>query len=85
MPEPAEGTAALGTFIYGAYDGKLIFLEPMVSHSYLSSKPQQCMPVRAPKTYATAGYYPSSYCVRHDAASATYRVSLEGLVHRKAG
>lgn len=85
-PELADSTLGFSrTFIYGAYDGKLIFLEPMVSHSYLSSKPQQCTPVRAPKAYATAGYYPSSYCVRHDAASATYRVSLEGLVHRKAG
>jgi hypothetical protein len=72
------------TFIYGAYDGKLIFLEPMVSHRFLSSRPQRCTPVRAPKAYATAGYYPTSYCVRYDAASATYRVTLEGLVYRQA-
>lgn len=73
------------TFIYGAYDGKLIFLEPMVSHAFLSSRPQQCTPVRAPKAYAVAGYYPTSYCVRYDAASASYRVTLEGLVYRNAG
>ena len=72
------------TFIYGAYDGKLVFLEPMVSHAFLSSRPQQCTPVRAPKAYAVAGYYPTNYCVRHDAASATYRVTLEGLVYRQA-
>jgi hypothetical protein len=72
------------TFIYGAYDGKLIFLEPMVSHSYLSSRPQECTPVRSPKAYAVAGYYPTSYCVRYDASSATYRVTLEGLVYREA-
>jgi hypothetical protein len=72
------------TFIYGAYDGKLIFLEPMVSHAFLSSRPQRCTPVRAPKAYAIAGYYPTSYCVRYDAASATYRVTLEGLVYRQA-
>jgi hypothetical protein len=73
------------TFIYGAYDGKLIFLEPMVSHAFLSSRPQRCTPVRAPKAYAVAGYYPTSYCVRYDAASASYRVTLEGLVYRNAG
>ncbi len=72
-----------GTFIYGAYDGKLIFLEPMVSHKFLSSKPDRCTPVRTPKTYATAGYYPTTYCVRHDPATKTYRVTLEGLVYRK--
>jgi hypothetical protein len=73
------------TFIYGAYDGKLIFLEPMVSHAFLSKRPQDCRPVRLPKAYAIAGYYPAAYCVRHDAATATYRVTLEGLAYRRAG
>jgi hypothetical protein len=72
------------TFIYGAYDGKLIFLEPMVSLRFLASRPQQCTPIRVPTTYAVAGYYPTSYCVRHDAPSGTYRVTLEGLVYRQA-
>ncbi len=82
LADPALGFSR--TFIYGAYDGKLIFLEPMVSHRYLSSRPRQCTPVRAPKAYAVAGYYPTSYCVRHDARSGTYRVTLEGLVYRQA-
>jgi len=73
------------TFIYGAYDGKLIFLEPMVSHAFLSQRPQDCRPIRLPKAYATAGYYPAAYCVRHDAATGTYRVTLEGLAYRRAG
>lgn len=72
------------TFIYGSYDGKLIFLEPMVSHAFLSTRPTQCRPVRAPRAYATAGHYPSTYCVRHDAKSRTYRVTLEELVYRAA-
>lgn len=84
-PELADPTLGFTrTFIYGTYDGKLIFLEPMVSHAFLSSRPQQCTPLRVPTAYATAGYYPTSYCVRHDAASATYRVTLEGLVYRQA-
>ena len=84
-PELADpGRGFSHTFIYGAYDGKLIFLEPMVSRAFLSRRPQDCRPIRAPKAYAVAGYYPTSYCVRHDAASATYRVTLEGLVQRRA-
>jgi hypothetical protein len=63
----------------------MIFLEPMVSHVFFSSRTPQCRPVRAPRAYATAAHYPTTYCVRHDAASATYRVTLEGLVHRQAG
>lgn len=84
-PELADPTLGFShTFIYGTYDGKLIFLEPMVSHAFLSSRAQQCRPVRPPRAYATTAYYPTTYCVRHDPASATYRVTLEGFVYRQA-
>jgi hypothetical protein len=80
-PELADPTLGFShTFIYGAYDGKLAFLEPMVSHAFLSRRPQECRPIRTPLVYATAAYYPTRYCVRHDPANATYRVTLEGLV-----
>ena len=82
LADPRRGFSR--TFIYGTYDGRLLFLEPMVSHAYLSSRPDECTPIRTPKAVASAGYYPTSYCVRYDAASATYRVTLEGLVHREA-
>ena len=85
-PELADPTLGFSrTFIFGVYDGKLIFLEPMVSHSFLSSRPQQCTPIRGPKAYAVAGYYPTRYCVRYEASTTTYRVALEGLVYRHAG
>ena len=82
LADPSLGFS--GTFIYCTYDASLIFLEPMVSHAFLASRPDRCTPVRSPKSVAVAGYYPTSYCVRYDAASATYRVSLEGLVYRDA-
>lgn len=85
-PELADSTLGFSsTFIYGAYDGKLIFLEPMVSHAFLAKRPQDCRPLRTPRAYATAGYYPTTYCVRYDVPSDTYRVTLEGLVRRQAG
>jgi hypothetical protein len=56
----------------------------MVSHAFLSTRPRDCAPVKAPAAYATAGYYPTRYCVRYDASSATYRITLEGLVFREA-
>jgi len=86
--DPELADASLGfsrTFIYGAYDGRLIFLEPMVSHAYLSSRPQECTPLRTPRAVATAGWYPTRYCVRHDEAEGSHRITLEGLVYRTAG
>lgn len=85
-PELADPTLGFSrTFIHGAYDGKLIFLEPMVSHAYLSSRPDECTPLRTPRAYAVAGYYPTGYCVRYDDETASYRVTLEGLTYRQAG
>ena len=84
-PELADSTLGFSrTFIYGTYDGRLTFLEPMVSHAFLASRPDQCTPVRNPAAFATAGYYPTRYCVRHEAASGRYLVTLEGLVYRQA-
>lgn len=84
-PELADPNLGFSsTFIYGAYDGKLIFLEPMISHDFLSTRPDRCMPLRTPEAYGVAGYYPTEYCVRWDEGTSTYRISLEGLVHRAA-
>ena len=85
-PELADSTLGFSrTFIYGTYDGRMIFLEPMVSHAFLSTRPDRCTPIRRPEAVATAGYYPTGYCVRYDPAKASYLVTLEGLVYRQAG
>lgn len=83
LADPSLGFS--GTFIHGTYDGKMIFLEPMVSHAFLASRPDRCTPVRWARTVAEAGYYPTSYCVRYDATAKEYRVSLEGLTYRADG
>ena len=84
-PELADPTLGFSrTFIYGSYAGRIIFLEPMVSHAFLSSRPDRCTPIRSPASHATAGYYPTSYCVRHDPATGSYLVTLEALVYRQA-
>ena len=85
-PELADPSLGFSrTFIYGSYDGRLIFLEPMVSHAYLSSRPQQCTPLRSPQAVAVSGWYPTQYCVRYDTVEDAHLVTLEGLVYRTAG
>jgi hypothetical protein len=54
----------------------MIFLEPMVSRAYLTSRPDACTPIKTPKAWASTDYYPTQYCVRFNAVSDTYRVSL---------
>jgi hypothetical protein len=80
-PELADPSLGFSkTFIYGVWDGRVIFLEPMVSHAYLTSQPNACAPVKTPAEYAVPGYYPTQHCTRWDAGTRTYRITLEGFV-----
>lgn len=67
------------TFIFGAWDGKLTFAEPMITKAYLESKPDSTFPVPRAKTYDGPGYHPTNYRVRWDGDRREYRVSLGGL------
>lgn len=77
------------TFIYGFWNGQMNFLEPMITTAFLESVktlPGQAaafaipQPQRVPK----AGYYPTRYSIRYDAAAQAYDIALEGLVKRSA-
>ena len=70
------------TFIYGAYDGHITFLEPMITHAYLASKPNVCAPIKQPGGWEIAGAYPTRYCIRYVPARQSYDVSLEDFVSR---
>ncbi len=72
------------SWIYGVYDGKVIFYEAMVAQAYIQSKPNACVPIKAPKGVAAAGYYPTEYCVRHNAATGEHSVSMEKFTRREA-
>jgi hypothetical protein len=78
-----NGQAFGKTFIYGSYDGNLIFAEPMLTKAYLESKPAAvATPVKVPAQFAATGYQATSYTVSYDAATKEYRVALSGLTLR---
>jgi hypothetical protein len=84
-PELAKGGPKFThTFIFGAYDGHIIFLEPMITRAYLASNPDMCAPIKQPSAWEVAGFYPTKYCVRHLERGDRYTVSLEGFVERPA-
>lgn len=70
------------TFIYGFYDGSMVFLEPMVTKAFLETKPNATDPVKLPKAYSRHAYYPTRYSVKYDGAQREYVISLEGLISR---
>ena len=67
------------TFIYGYYDKRLTFIEPMASLAFLKSKPSFSAAVARPASYTKPGAYPSAYSVRYDATHNVYEVTLEEL------
>jgi len=72
------------TWIYGVYDGRVIFYEEMVALSFMMSKPDACFPIQSPDAVALAGYYPTRSCVRYAPGKDEYTVSIEDFVLRKA-
>jgi hypothetical protein len=73
------------TFIYGAFDGELIFWEPMITFDFLRSTSDACFEIRQPAAYRKAGYYPTRYCIRTQTGTKQHTVSLEGFVYARAG
>jgi hypothetical protein len=84
-PELApKGPPFTHTFIFGAYDGKITFLEPMITHAFLAGNPSMCAPIKQPEAWEVAGSYPTKYCIRHLDRVGRLTVSLEGFVEHAA-
>lgn len=86
LQPPPAGKQFTETFIYGSYDGKFIFLEPMITKAYLESlKTTNGMSrnIGTPAQVATAGYYPTTYSIRYDASAKEYRIALDSLTYRQ--
>jgi hypothetical protein len=72
------------TWIYGVYDGRVIFYEEMVTLSFMMSKPDTCFPIQSPDAVALTGYYPTRSCIRYTPGKNEYTVSMEDFVLRTA-
>jgi hypothetical protein len=77
-PSAAEfhGEPFTATFVYGYYNKRQTFLEPMASLTFLKSKPSFSAPVIRPASYTKPGAYPSTYGVRYDNAHNVYEIKL---------
>lgn len=71
------------TFIYGSYNGEVIFYEPMITLEYLLKKQNEQFPIKQPEAFQQEGlYYPTKYSIQYDPAKKVYLILLEGLVRR---
>jgi hypothetical protein len=82
-PELKDSLPFTSTFIYGAYEGELIFWEPMITLDFLQKTRDACIDIRQPRAFLQAGYYPTQYCVRQD-QQGQRTVSLERFRYAEA-
>lgn len=70
------------TYLYGTWDGSVIFWEPMMTKAYIESRPDAVIEIATPARVATPGWYPSAYRVGFDDESKEYRIALVGFTER---
>ena len=84
-PELADPPAEFRqTFIFGSYDGHIIFYEPMIAVSVFTEDLDECHDIARPTAWEVAGPYPTQYCLRYEPSEEAYMVSLESFVRREA-
>lgn len=70
------------TFIYGSYDGKIIFYEPMITLDFLKGTTNFERQIPQPAKFQKTGYYPTIMKVsKHDGVT---DVILDGFVYKQA-
>jgi len=78
-----HGQTFTSTMVYGFYDGKMIFIEPMMTKAFLESRPDETRTLPVPAKYPQPGRYPTSWRVQYDPGAAEYRVELLGFTARQ--
>lgn len=78
-----NGAPFTKTFIYGFHDGRMVFIEPMVTLAHLESKQDLTEAIAVPERYQAPGFYPTAYRVGFDAQTREHLVVLEGLQHAR--
>jgi hypothetical protein len=70
------------TLLYGTWDGRVVFVEPMITREFLMSKPDVTIPIAMPEKYAAAGIYATAYIIRWNKELGEYQVALTSFVRK---
>lgn len=71
------------TFVYGSYDGKVNFLEPMVTLSFLQSGAEVHKAIRQPQYFDPANtYYPTRYNIWKNEDNNRHYLAMNQMVWR---
>jgi len=79
-----NGSPFTHTFIFGSYDGKVVFYEPMITLSFLKNKSNGVYAIKQPAAVQATGYYPTKYAIKFDDVRKEYTITLEEFVWMEA-
>lgn len=71
-------------FLWGTYDGRVVFAEPMITKAFLEAHTPVDEALVQPQAWTRTGYYPTRYVVDYDEQRREYVIALEGLTRRTA-
>ncbi len=74
-----HGARFTSTFIYGYYNAKVIFVEPMITREFLLDHGTVNAEIPMPDKFAISGYYPQNYILKYDEEMSVYRIILKNL------
>ena len=78
-PEFSGGTFGQ-TFIYGSYDGKVTFYEPMITEEFIRNNPSFERSIPQPAQFQNSGWYPTKMRIRK--SGGVTNVIMEDFVQR---
>lgn len=73
-----NGATFTQTFIYGSYDGKVTFYEPMITEDFIKNNPTFERTIPQPAKFQKQGYYPTK--MRIAKQNGVTNIILEGFV-----
>lgn len=77
-----HGATFTQTFLYGSYDSKVVFWEPMITQQFLKTTNEFERSLPQPAKFQQAGYYPTKMKIkRHDGVT---EISLTDFISRQA-
>lgn len=77
------GATFTQTFIWGSFDNKVTFLEPMITKQFIADSHEFETDIKQPAKYDQPGkYYPTRQGFAHDHEKGEYRFYLSGFVKR---
>jgi hypothetical protein len=70
------------TLIYGFSEGRMVFIEPMITNEYFLTYPNDTLQIKQPQAYQRSGYYPMTYLITYDEDEQIFDIVYTDLVYR---